>query len=159
MVISKLTREKLNFGKFDFFLQNNLFGVLWKAVFLAVLSMFFLFPPSVSAVEVESLEKQLEGVTGIARDNFKFLPPPELEKEKASYVIMPIPVSNPTVGTGLGLVSMILYKAGANAPTSSTTLGGFYTSNESWAAGVSHKTYLLDDRPLHRSPSRLDLVK
>jgi hypothetical protein len=59
-------------------------------------------------------------------------------------VMMPLPVSNPTAGTGLGLVSVVLYKA--NAPTSSTTLGGFYTSNESWAAGVSRKTYLRDDR-------------
>jgi hypothetical protein len=96
--------------------------------------MSFLFPPSVYGVEgeVESFEKQVEGVTGIVRDNFQLLPPPpEPQKEKTSYVIMPIPISNPTVGTGLGLVSMIPYQAGENAPTSSTTLGGFYTSNES----------------------------
>jgi hypothetical protein len=53
----------LNSGRFDFFLRDNAFGVLRKAVFLAVGSLFFLFAPRVYAVEseVESLEKQLGG--------------------------------------------------------------------------------------------------
>ena len=96
--------------------------------------------------EAEIVEKEIKGMRQTVREVVKFPPPQEPEEGKTDFVIMPIPISNPTVGTGLGAVSMVLYKAGEKAPTSSTAFGGFYTNNDSWGAGVSQKTYLRRDR-------------
>jgi hypothetical protein len=60
--------------------------------------------------------------------------------------IMPIPLVNPSIGTGLGGVSMYLFEAGENAPPSSLFLGGFYTDSESWAGGLGTLTYFKDDK-------------
>jgi len=40
---------------------------------------------------------------------------------------------------------MFLYPTDKESPISSTTLGGFYSSNESWGIGVAQKTYLFED--------------
>ena len=59
---------------------------------------------------------------------------------------MPIPIANPTIGAGLGIVTMYLFQAGENAPTSSVSLGGFYTDTESWAGALGTETYFKDDK-------------
>ena len=61
-------------------------------------------------------------------------------------VVVPIPVSNPTVGTGLALAGMILYKVDQASPDSSTTLGGGYLSSESWLVGGAQKLNFDADR-------------
>ena len=61
-------------------------------------------------------------------------------------VVVPIPVSNPTVGTGLALAGMILYKVDPASPDSSTTLGGGYLSSESWLVGGAQKLNFDADR-------------
>ncbi len=40
------------------------------------------------------------------------------------FFLMPVPISNPTIGTGLGVITMRLFQAGENAPPSSFMLGG-----------------------------------
>jgi hypothetical protein len=107
-----------------------------------------LMPPFAHAIEGEAefVEKEIRAVREAVREVVKIPPPPEPDAGKTDFVIMPIPISNPTVGTGLGAVSMFLYKAGEKAPTSSTAFGGFYTNNDSWGVGVSQKTYLREDR-------------
>jgi len=92
---------------------------------------------------LESVQKEIQGVEKAVREVVK-MPPPE--EGKSDFVIMPIPISNPTIGSGLGLGGMFLYPADKKSPISSTTLGGFYTSNESWGAGVAQKTFLYEDR-------------
>ena len=72
---------------------------------------------------------------------------PEEKKEKAiDYVVMPIPIVNPTIGNGLGVAAMLLYKVHESAPTSNTTAGGIYTDTDSWAVGIHQTTYLKEDK-------------
>jgi hypothetical protein len=117
------------------------FGWAMIALFLSIL-----FPASSSwAIEdnLNSVQVELQGVEKAVREVVKIAPP---EEGKSDFVIMPIPISNPTVGTGLGLASMFLYSADKKSPISSTMLGGFYTSNESWGVGVAQNTFLYEDR-------------
>ena len=62
------------------------------------------------------------------------------------FFVMPIPISNPTVGTGLGASATYLFDAGENAPTSSLNLMGLYTDTETWAVGLGTETYFKDDK-------------
>lgn len=65
------------------------------------------------------------------------------------YVIAPIPVVNPLLGTGLTLAGALLYRVNPNdnvSPPSLTGVGGFYTSTGSWAAAFAQKLYLKEDR-------------
>ena len=66
-------------------------------------------------------------------------------KSGNEIVVFPIPISNPTIGTGLGVASAIFYKAGADSRPSVTGLGGFYTTSESWGVGVFQKLNLAKD--------------
>lgn len=77
------------------------------------------------------------------------------EKEKfgfgktPGYLIMPVPVSNPTFGTGLGALSLFNYKHNyedTESPTSSTGLFGIYTNTESWMVGAFQRSYLAEDQ-------------
>ncbi len=68
----------------------------------------------------------------------------ELEKP-VKAVAMPIPLSNPTIGTGLGLAVMTIYNVDEGSPDSSTILGGLYTNSDSWLVGLAQDTYLKDD--------------
>jgi hypothetical protein len=65
-----------------------------------------------------------------------------------NIVVAPIPISNPSVGTGLALTGMILYKMDADSPESSTDLGGGYLSSHSWLVGAGEK--LNFDHDLYR---------
>jgi outer membrane protein assembly factor BamA len=68
------------------------------------------------------------------------------EKDSRDFVIMPIPISNPTIGTGLAAAAMYLYKIDEASPTSNTMAGALYTDTESWAAGVAQTTHFKADR-------------
>lgn len=69
------------------------------------------------------------------------------DKEKRiDAVTMPIPISNPTIGSGLAFGTMLLYQLDENSPASSTTLGGLYTDTSSWGAGISQKAYFNNDK-------------
>jgi outer membrane protein assembly factor BamA len=67
-------------------------------------------------------------------------------EKKVNFVFVPIPISNPTIGSGLAVAGMALYKVDADSPDSFTGMGGGYTSNHSWAAGLVEKLYLDADR-------------
>jgi hypothetical protein len=62
------------------------------------------------------------------------------------FFVMPIPIANPTIGTGLGATAMYLFEAGENAPLSSVTLAGLYTDTDTWAAAVGTETHFQDDK-------------
>ena len=70
----------------------------------------------------------------------------EKEPDKIDFVAVPLPMSNPTLGTGLAAGVMALYPRRGEAPASNTVVGGFYTSSDSWAVGVSQKNYLREDQ-------------
>ena len=68
--------------------------------------------------------------------------PAEGVKEEAggvNYVVAPIPISNPTIGTGLAVTGMILYDVDPRSPVSFTALGGGYTSSDSWLVAGAEK--------------------
>ncbi len=68
--------------------------------------------------------------------------------EKGNWVVAPIPVSNPTMGTGLQLATLYLHPSrdGNGGPNPTSGLGAMYTDTDSWVVGAFHQDYLLDDR-------------
>ncbi len=70
----------------------------------------------------------------------------ELTAAERDFVFMPIPIANPTVGTGLGLAGMFLYQLAPDASPSTTVLMGFYTSSKTWGMGILQETYLAGNR-------------
>lgn len=58
------------------------------------------------------------------------------------WVALPIPISNPTVGTGLAAAAMALYRVGGAKEPSNTALAVFATDNDSRGAGVLQQTFL-----------------
>lgn len=64
---------------------------------------------------------------------------------KRRFFIMPIPVSNPTIGTGLGAMTMRLFQAGENAPPSTFMVGGLWANSKSWAGGGGANIHTKND--------------
>ena len=60
-------------------------------------------------------------------------------------VVAPVPISNPTVGTGLAVVVMPFYHLGEESPLSSTTLAAGVLSSGSWGVGAAQSTRLRGD--------------
>jgi len=60
-------------------------------------------------------------------------------------VVAPIPISNPTVGTGLAVVVMPFYRLGERSPLSNTAVAAGYTSSGSWGVGAAQSTRLSGD--------------
>ena len=63
-----------------------------------------------------------------------------------SIVAMPIPISNPAIGNGLGIAAMAIYTPRGSPQPWITGAGGLYTDSKSWAAAVFQKAHLNDDR-------------
>lgn len=62
------------------------------------------------------------------------------------FVVMPIPVSNPSIGSGLALAAMALYAPDEGSPPWASGVGAVYTDSGSWAVGVFQKANLSADR-------------
>lgn len=60
--------------------------------------------------------------------------------------IFPIPISNPTIGTGLGLAASLLYHVDKESEASYTGIGAMATSNRTWGVGVTQYLSLDGDR-------------
>lgn len=63
----------------------------------------------------------------------------------ADVVVAPIPISNPTIGTGLGMVVMPFYHLGQGSPLSNTAVAFGATSSGSWGVGAAQSTRLRRD--------------
>ncbi len=67
-----------------------------------------------------------------------------------NFVVVPIPLSNPTLGTGLVLGGAYFYKQTpeqkASQPASLTGAAGMYTSNDSFAYGIGQQSYWGGDK-------------
>lgn len=61
---------------------------------------------------------------------------------RIDWVALPIPISNPTVGSGLALTTMALYSLKGAAQPSDTAVGVFKTDNGSSGVGFLQETYL-----------------
>lgn len=74
---------------------------------------------------------------------------PEAQAGRASghqLLIVPIPMSNPTLGTGLTLTAALFYNPTQEPEPWISGAGIMKTSNGSWAAGAVHKMSLGQDR-------------
>jgi hypothetical protein len=60
-------------------------------------------------------------------------------------VVAPIPISNPTVGTGLAVVVMPFYHLMPGSPLSNTAVAAGYTSSGSWGIGATQSTRIRGD--------------
>lgn len=61
-------------------------------------------------------------------------------------VVAPIPISNPTLGTGLAVVVMPFYHLGEGSPLSNTALAAGLLSSGTWGVGAAQSTRLRGDR-------------
>jgi hypothetical protein len=93
---------------------------------------------------IESDKKQSSGAAPDLRDDE--LP---LKLQKRNFVVIPVPISNPTVDTGLIVGGGYFYpqtEAQKEAqPASFTAAVGMYTSNDSKAFAVAHQSYWNED--------------
>jgi len=59
---------------------------------------------------------------------------------------VPIPVANPTLGTGIQAVLMYLHpKKAEDIPNTTSGIAAMYTSTDSWFVGAFHDDYFVDD--------------
>jgi len=107
---------------------------LFTLIFIVVQTFLVLFVSPIYATEDNHEEWNI------------LLDPVSEAKSETGVVVMPLPFSNPTIGTGLGAAVMYLYPVGENAPPSFTALGGLYTDTDTWGIGITQKTYLNNDK-------------
>ncbi|HKF42030.1 MAG TPA: BamA/TamA family outer membrane protein [Thermoanaerobaculia bacterium] len=65
------------------------------------------------------------------------------------FIAAPIPISSPTLGTGLAAVAAVLFPISKDdkvSPPTTVGVGGLYTDNHSWAFGAAARLYLSEDR-------------
>ncbi len=70
------------------------------------------------------------------------------KKEKGTWLPVPIPISNPTIGTGLQAALLYLHpktSVDPSVPNSTSGIVGMYTDSESWFAGGFHDDNFKDD--------------
>ena len=68
------------------------------------------------------------------------------QERERDFVVLPIPLSNPTVGTGLAGVGLWIYELDEESPPSRTAVGVAITDQDSWAIGGDQRTYLKQDK-------------
>ncbi len=71
---------------------------------------------------------------------------PVPKKMKPDLLVVPIPMSNPTLGAGLTVAAVMFYNPNQSKQPWVTGGGGFYTSNKSWGGGLVHSMAFDDDR-------------
>ncbi|MEI9991713.1 MAG: BamA/TamA family outer membrane protein [Rhizomicrobium sp.] len=71
--------------------------------------------------------------------------------DSASFLVVPMPLSNPTTGSGGALVGAMFFKMDEVSKPSTVGLGGFYTSNGSWGGGAMAQLDFDADRYLAKA--------
>jgi outer membrane translocation and assembly module TamA len=69
-------------------------------------------------------------------------------KPETDFIAAPIPISSPTLGTGLAAVAAILFPISRDdkvSPPTTLGVGGLYTDNHSWAFGAAARLYISED--------------
>jgi len=114
-----------------------------RALQTAALAGLFIFSAASHATEASNKLLESSNVPGGEEASMT---------DKFGWVALPVPVKNPTVGTGLALVAMLTYSLDDGSPSSSTAVFGGRTDNGSWMAGFKQSAFWSDDR------FRFDLV-
>jgi outer membrane protein assembly factor BamA len=82
----------------------------------------------------ELLEEQIDLLEAIHEDN-----------QDRELVVAPVPILNPTFGTGLAAIGMYLYQLDEGSQPSFTAAGAVYTDTESYGFGVAQVAHFADD--------------
>jgi outer membrane protein assembly factor BamA len=82
----------------------------------------------------ELLEEQIDLLEAIHEDN-----------QDRELVVAPVPILNPTFGTGLAAIGMYLYQLDEGSQPSFTAAGAVYTDTESYGFGVAQVARFADD--------------
>ncbi|MFC1778689.1 BamA/TamA family outer membrane protein [Pseudomonadota bacterium] len=102
-------------------------------------------PPSEEHVVATDLS--VEATPDLTEENSKFK---FLSKKPENLLLVPIPTSNPTFGTGLILGGAYFYKQTEEQkdtqPASFTGAAAGYTDNDSWFAGVMQQNHWKEDK-------------
>ncbi|MCJ7830584.1 MAG: hypothetical protein MUP74_04265 [Desulfobacterales bacterium] len=75
--------------------------------------------------------------------------PGQAMAEGRRFVTVPIPISDPSIGTGLAVAGIYLHprrEGDTGAQTTMSGLVGMYTSTDSWLAGAFHEGFYSQDR-------------
>jgi len=97
--------------------------------------------------QVDELQTDIESGRSASRKLFG---------KDARLVPVPIPISNPTIGTGLAVALIYMHPQKSqkpDAPTTSTGVFGMYTNTQSWAVGAIHDGFYRDDHIRLRMPA------
>jgi len=65
---------------------------------------------------------------------------------KPDLLIVPIPMSNPTLGAGVTVAGVLFYNPNGSSEPWVTGVGGMYSSNKSWGAAAFHSMSLAKDK-------------
>ncbi len=84
-----------------------------------------------------------DGVVGDLTDKVESLVADILTRD--SFII-PLVISNPTIGSGVGLAAAGFYQLDAESRVSNTTFGAYYTFNNSWVVALRQETYFGEGR-------------
>ena len=96
-----------------------------------------------------------DGVEQIERDAKESQSIPEktvagkVLKKDSRFLPVPIPISNPTVGTGLAIAGIYLHsrkEGDPEGPTSTSGVAGLYTDSDSWAVAGFHDGFYRNDQ-------------
>jgi hypothetical protein len=68
------------------------------------------------------------------------------EGGKPTFVVAPIPQSNPALGNGLAIAAVALYEPKGSGGVWTTGGGGLYTDTESWGVAIFQKAHIHEDR-------------
>jgi len=111
--------------------------------FAVLLSVIVLYGPL--ALAQESKTDTRPGLAPDIREDES-----KLKVQRGNFVVVPIPMSNPTLGSGLVVGGAYFYGQTAEQkkaqPASLTALGGLYTDNDSKAVVLAQQNYWRDDR-------------
>jgi hypothetical protein len=127
---------------------GNPVSALFALVFLAG-------PVAAQSVTADELDQVPDRTTAAAAAKTDVIPDLRLDDlkfkaSKGNFLVVPIPLSNPTLGTGLILGAGYFYAQTAEQkaaqPASVTGAGGMYTSDDSWALALGQASYWAEDK-------------
>ncbi|MCP4898630.1 MAG: BamA/TamA family outer membrane protein [bacterium] len=67
------------------------------------------------------------------------------DEQDREFVVAPVPILNPTLGTGLAAVAMYLYQLDEGSQPSFTAAGAAYTDSDSFGYGIAQVAHFKDD--------------
>ncbi|MGR3661012.1 MAG: BamA/TamA family outer membrane protein [Paracoccaceae bacterium] len=95
---------------------------------------------------IASTANAQDTLSAAVADNFRIEPEASLGFRKGSFIVAPIPIVDPTIGSGFVVVGGYLFHMDEGSSTSFVGLGALKTDGGSFGYGVSGKLYLSSNR-------------